>query len=324
MAEQAETRPAERSGTLEEAQDLLNTELPDPRFVDGAYLEWLYHQNPYGDAITGFRRSESGDRLDGHYALIPQRYRTPEAQIPFMFSLNAVSRSGSQRRGTFVSLTRELFARAAEAGFVGALGVTNDNSTRAVKRTDFRYLGPMPVIVRPHRGSVGKTGSAWTHTRISEATLTTELLDRALEDVDCTPRRGIANDWNADYLKWRLQAPHNRGYVLHEHPDVVAISTVHRAGPLPVAVLLKLLPRGAATERAPINANFVMEAIAGFHRAPAALYAGFNESAKITGYHPPRRLLPAPLNLNYVPFNGAIPTTGLHVATYEFLDCDAY
>jgi hypothetical protein len=173
MAEPRTGAAGSETGTFEEARELLNAELPDPRFVDDAYLDWLYRQNPYGPAITGFRRSgtapEAGtangagtvdgagagdpdtgerSRLDGHYALIPQRYVTPDGPIPFMFSLNAVSRSGSQRRGTFVSLTKELFARAAEAGYVGAIGVTNDNSTRAVKRTAFRYLGPMPVIAR--------------------------------------------------------------------------------------------------------------------------------------------------------------------------------
>ena len=42
------------AGTIQEARELLNAELPDQRFVDDQYLDWLYNKNPYGQAIRDF------------------------------------------------------------------------------------------------------------------------------------------------------------------------------------------------------------------------------------------------------------------------------
>ena len=309
------------AGTIQEARELLNAELPDQRFVDDQYLDWLYNKNPYGQAITGFRRNDQGV-LDGHYALIPQRYSTVDGPIPFMFSLNAVSRSGAQKKGHFVSLTKELFGRARDAGFVGAIGVTNDNSTRAVKRTDFRYLGPMPVIVRP---AVGRLRSTWSHHRVDAELLDGDFLERMLVDAPLEAQRGMRNLWTPEYLRWRLASPHNRGYVIHISDDLFVVSNQHRVGPVPVAVILKvLLRRPTAKPQAMLDGHDAMLAAARFHNAPASLYGGFNIDVQVEGWHPPRSRLPSPMNLNYVPFTGAIPVTTFDVETYEFLDCDAY
>lgn len=308
------------TGTLENARELLNAELPDPRFVDERYLRWLYHENPYGEGIYGFRYDDAG-RCVGHYGLIPQRYATPGGPIRFMFSLNAVSRTGGQRRGVFVSLTKELFARAAEADYVGAVGVTNDNSTRAVKRTAFRYLGPMPVVVQPRRPG-RKTADRWHHHSAADVCGNTALADELCGSLVRPARRGVRNEWTSQYLRWRLGSPNSRPYTVHSNDRFVVVSTVHHVGPVPVGVVLKVLAREAPTTA--ISGGEVMQAVAEFHGAPAALYAGFNCEVAIGGWHPPRRLLPAPLNLNYVPFNGTIPATSFDLETYEFFDCDAY
>ncbi|HEY8061024.1 MAG TPA: hypothetical protein VID94_19810, partial [Acidimicrobiales bacterium] len=67
--------------------ELLNAELPDPRFVDDAYLAWLYDRNPDGPAIQA-AADEGGVRV-AHYALVPQTYRNAAGEAPFLFSLNA-------------------------------------------------------------------------------------------------------------------------------------------------------------------------------------------------------------------------------------------
>jgi len=77
--------------------ELLNAELPDPRFVDEEYLTWLYYRNPVGPAIQA-AADEDGVRV-AHYALVPQTYRNAAGAAPFLFSLNAVTRRGTQRKG---------------------------------------------------------------------------------------------------------------------------------------------------------------------------------------------------------------------------------
>src|SRR5436190_5732495 len=68
--------------------ELLDAELPSPRFVDDAYLHWLYDENPYGPAIQ--RAADDGGVRVAHYAMVPQRYRGPDGVVPAAFSLNAV------------------------------------------------------------------------------------------------------------------------------------------------------------------------------------------------------------------------------------------
>ncbi len=64
--------------------ELLDHELPDPRFVDDRYLAWLYDENPDGPAIQA-EADEDGVRV-AHYALVPQTYRNAVGPAPFLFA----------------------------------------------------------------------------------------------------------------------------------------------------------------------------------------------------------------------------------------------
>ena len=62
-----------------------------------------------------------------------------------------------------------------------------------------------------------------------------------------------------------------------------------------------------------------------FHRAPYAVYAGFNAHVQVRGIQPPRRLQPSPLHLILRSLSPATSTrTSLALDTFEFLDMDAY
>ena len=67
-----------------------------------------------------------------HYALIPQRYRGPDGVVPAAFSLHAVMRSGTQRKGYFRQLGAEIYEEATAAGWQFSAGVCNDKSIGAV------------------------------------------------------------------------------------------------------------------------------------------------------------------------------------------------
>ena len=107
--------PSRTTTDNERNTELLAHELPDARYVDAGYLHWLYDENPYGPAIQR-GVDEDGVRV-AHYALIPQRYRGPEGVVPAAFSLHAVTRSGTQRKGYFQQLGAEIYAEAADAGW---------------------------------------------------------------------------------------------------------------------------------------------------------------------------------------------------------------
>ena len=305
--------------TLVEATDLLNIELPARRWRDESHLEWLYGANPFGPGIYGFRRT--GDRVDAHYALIPQEYRTPAGPMRMMFSLNAVTRAVAQRQGHFWSIAEEIYARALdEYGAQGIVGVSNDNSTPpVVKRLGWRLMGPLPVKVVPP--VVGRDHAA-DHHEVTPEFLTSPTFEELTSDVDHPVDWGWRNGYTPTYLRWRLGAPNIAPFHLHVDDDLIAVSLRSHFGPVPAAVIVKLLPRHDVA--APISAQRLIGAVCRAHGAPMAVYAGFNSRVSVHGVHPPRRLQPAPLNLIYRSLGDAAPKLTFRLDTFEFLDMDAY
>ena len=121
--------PAVTPGEL--GTESVAAELPAARYVDARYLHWLYDENPLGPSYDHHIDDDDGVRV-GHYALIPQRYRNRDGEQPFVFSLNAVARSGRQRRGFFGRIGSEIWSRAQADGVKFIVAVCNEKSTGAV------------------------------------------------------------------------------------------------------------------------------------------------------------------------------------------------
>jgi hypothetical protein len=296
--------------------ELLNAELPDRRFDGPDYLRWLYDENPDGSGFTGSR--DEGDVRVAHYALVPQRYRDAGGTGDFVFSLNAVSRAGSQRKGYFVEIGEEIFARASAGGRVAITAVANENSTPgAVKYLGYRHLGPMPVAVtlpNPFRGR------KWRSVVVTDEWLRSDDFVEIAAELDDHAATGWTPSWQVDNLRWRLARP--RGdYVVHIGPDLVAVSTRDTVRGLRFAVILKLLPRRGATG---LSGRAAVAAACRHHRAPVCVYAGLNAHVTIRGLPLPARLRPAPLNLLVRSLSADLDQRSLRLDTFEFLDCDAY
>ena len=298
--------------------ELLDAELPDPRFRDVSYLRWLYHENPHGEAFT--RSVDDDGRRVAHYGLIPQVYRDARGTAPFVFSLNAVTRSGTQRKGHFTTIARELYERAAGEGVRMVVGVSNENSTPpVVEKLGWRLYCPLPVRVvpRPARVPVG-----WRSSDVDEAYLASDQFAHDTAGLDRHPASEWTNCYTTEYLRWRLSSPNGPGFTVHVGPDLVAVSTRSQAGPVPMAVLLKVLPRaGTSGVR---RAGPVVGQVCRHHAAPACVYAGWNRCVRVRGMKPPRRLLPSPLNLIVKSLDVALDQDRFVLDTFEFLDMDAY
>jgi hypothetical protein len=301
--------------------ELLDAELPDARFVDDAYLHWLYDENPLGPAIQRSADDdgpESTGRRIAHYAVIPQEYRDASGATPNVFSLNAVVRSGTQRKGLFTKLGLEIYEEAAARGRTFAIGVCNEKSIGAVvKYMGWRNVGPLPVRVCPPLGRGGDV----THVAVDAAGLDAPEVQRVLTELDDHPARGYTNRHTPAYLRWRLSRPHAQ-YILHVGSDLVAISTVDQRFGVRAAVILKLLPRGGRS--GPISSRQMIAAVCRHHRAPYAVYAGWNAHVPVRGLQPPRRLQPSPLYLILRTLSAPLDQDDLVLDTFEFLDMDAY
>jgi hypothetical protein len=294
---------------------LLAAELPNHRLVDTAYLQWLYDANPCGRAITR-QVDDHGVRI-AHYAMIPQRYRGPAGPVPAAFSLHAVVRTGTQRKGMFRTLGQEVIDAATAAGWTFASGVCNDKSIgTVVKYLGWKTPGPLPVkLCLPHRRPTG------VDSMVVDDAFRGAPLDELARDLDASPVRSWTNSYTPEYLRWRLACPH-ASYAAHVDDDLVAFSTTDVRFGVRAAVILKLLPR--AGRSGPIAADALIGAACRFHRAPYAVYAGFNEHVTVAGVHPPRRLQPSPLHLILRAFSPEIDQDALSLDTFEFLDMDAY
>ena len=308
------TDPSDRARDNERNSALLAAELPAARYVDDAYLRWLYDENPYGPAI---QRSVDDDGVRvAHYALVPQRYRGSRGIVPAAFSLHAVVRSGSQRRGYFQELGAEIYEEASAAGWRFSTGVCNDKSIGAVtKYMGWKTPGPLPVkLCVPTR-----TGRGVTSLGVDADLLASTGFADLTGDLDAFPVEHWTNSYTTEYLRWRLACPSTR-FAIHRDEDLVAVSTTDTRFGVRAAVLLKLLRIGDR----PTSTDAMIGAACRFHRAPYAVYAGFNSRVRVRGVQPPRRLQPSPLHLILRSLAREIDQHALDVDTFEFLDMDAY
>jgi hypothetical protein len=228
-----------------------------------------------------------------------------------------VVRTGTQRKGMFRTLGQEVIDAATAAGWTFATGVCNDKSIgTVVKYLGWKTPGPLPVkLCVPLRRATG------VDSMTVDDSFRGAPLDELARDLDTFPVRTWTNSYPSEYLRWRLACPHAT-YAAHVADDLVAFSTTDVRGGLRAAVILKLLPRAGGSGS--VAADAVIAAACRFHRAPYAVYAGFNEHVTVTGIQPPRRLQPSPLHLILRAFSPEVDQDALRLDTFEFLDMDAY
>ena len=203
--------------------ELLRAELPAARYVDETYLRWLYDENPYGHAIQRAVDDE-GVRV-AHYALIPQRYRGRGGVVPAAFSLHAVVRSGTQRKGYFQAIGAEIYEEAAATGWQLSTGVCNDKSIGAVvKYMGWKTPGPLPVklCVPMH------AGRGVTSTLVDDGFRSSHEFADVTSGLDDFAVDQWTNSYTTEYLRWRLACPEHalraalerrpRGDHDHRHP----------------------------------------------------------------------------------------------------------
>ena len=268
------------------------------------YLEWLYRDNPCGHEVAV--NLVDGDACRAHYAVVPQTWRRGARTLPMSLSLNSAVSEASRGKGAFTRTARATYEAARARGIVGVLGVGNANSTHGlVKSLGFRFIAPLPVrvgVVAPIRArGVSLAG--------------VDELPQAL----FAPRAGSWEQaWDRETLRWRLASPRARDLLHHDGSGaIVSCRTRHRGAP--VAVILKTF----TTPGRRLAIGRLLAAAAHGHRTALYLYGGWNGDAHVPGVPIPRRLLPAPLNLTYLPLDATAPDT-LVPRTYELLDFDAY
>lgn len=313
---------------VERTRVLLRTVFDAPRFDDNEFLDWVYLRNPVGDVVAQNSDTDDGRRA-GHIGGVPVRLRRGQPgpdveEITTLMLLNSSVATWAQQRGLYVSLLKGIGEHAAQLGHAAVMGVANAQSTGpCIKGYGMMHLAQLPAMLCPPIGRASGVESHDVDAAFLDGPVYAEL-SRGLDDI---ASGGWVQRWTPDVLRWRLMTP-GATYSVHAAEDVFAVSTRTHFKGLPVAVLLKLLPRTLA-EPHPVDGSHIVAAASRHHRTPLVLYAGFNEFVRTRGVRLKQEWLPAPLNLLYKasPMDPRPPGSADHefrMSIFEFLDFDAY
>lgn len=298
-------------------QELLRQVLPSSRWDDLDFLTWVYDHDPLG-ALVPQNVDREGARLC-HIGGVPIELRSANDVGRFLILYNSSSAPEEQGKGTYVKTLFKLHGKARDLGFHGMMGVTNAASTGpATKGFKARMLGALPAKL-----CVPTTVRAPGHTHhIADASFLESLeFEKIVDELDASPAGQWTQRWTPEVMRWRLRWP-GQTYTLHVGPDLVAVSTTTAFKGVPLAVLLKVLPRGAA--RGPVPSDQMITAICRHHRAPALVYAGYNANVPVKGFRLRQDRIPSPLNLLFLSTSEHVDTDTFRFETFEFLDFDAY
>jgi hypothetical protein len=300
---------------LTKSAALINQLLPDSRFDDAEFLHWQYYDNPAGEAVR--LDVDKDDMRLAHFAAIPQFFRDATRRGRVVQVVNSATLPGYQGQGTFAELTLQAQITVDGRGVWFGYGITNEASTGAALHSlGAGLVTNLPVrIVLPSRRPTG------IRTEVcDEDFLGSSDFEEVARSIDGFDTDGWTQMWLPQNLRWRLKSPVN-SYSMHISKDLVMISTRAHAGPIPVAIIMKALPRGNPT--GPLDARSAIAAACRHHRAPFALHAGLNSHVRITGFSVPPRLRPVPLNLMALPIDPTIDPKNMKIDIYDFLDFDA-
>ena len=306
---------------LEQTAQLLNVVFaPDPPIVPEE-LHWFYNLNPEGSAPVG--RMDEGGQQVGNYALVPIRFDHSDGRVLRLgLGVDLAVHPTARGTGTFRSTVEESYRQGAEAGLDGILGVANaQSSSRMVETLGWRLLPSLPLRLLVPKWPLGLIETVLIDSNfLSEG----RLQDLLPQRTPAAPK-GFSTTWSADLLTWRLARPRGE-YALHIFEDFLAVSTRTSFSGLPVAVVLKAVPR-RLTE-GPVEGGHIAGAIALHHRTPLVVHWGVNPSVDFRGPAVPRRFLPRPLDLVLHVFgNGSglrFDREEFNITGFEFLDFDAY
>lgn len=303
--------------TNEQRVALLRSVLPNPRWDDTRFLDWVYDANPLGPLVP-LDVVEDG-RVVCHIGGVPVRLRSAEFEDTFVVLLNSSTAADAQGRGLYVKALLDIFAHCRAIEVAGGFGVTNARSTGpATKGLQAQPTGALPARAILPTALPSRRIRTYACT---PAFLESEEFDRLTADLDDFPARDFVTRWTTEYLRWRLQFPHTQ-YLMHVSDELVGITTRAVIKHVPVTVLTKFLPRGG---RGGVLDPWRMIATACLrHRTPVAVYAGYNAHVRVPGFPIDQGRLPAPLNLLVMSTHDALPNEEFRFDTFELLDFDVF
>ena len=281
-------------------------------------LRWYYEDNPVGPAAVG--RVEQDQRRLGNYALIPQRFRSPDGETRTLgVGVDLAVSPEARGAGVFRRTVEDSYARAIDLGHDGILGVANANSApRMVATLGWRALDPLPVTLALPVGRPGGFTEMIADRNSMGGRQFEEIASAGFLEVTDP---GFAPDWDPGLLRWRLSRPGFR-YWLHVHEELVVVSTRTQVSGLRFGVILKTLARPGYAGS--IRGGSVAASVARVHRSPLVIHWGRTPWVRYRGIPLPQSRMPSPLSLVLHRHHDGFDEHRFELSAFEFLDFDAY
>ena len=297
-------------------QKLLRSVFNNEKFATDDYLRWLYLNNPSGKAITIDINDDEG--LLGHLAVVPTLFSNETNTSKIGLAIHVAVHKRGRKLGLFRKMAPEIAEKCKELDFGAIIGLANRLATPGWKKSDYEVIAPLPVCLL---SALPFWSPDTTNHPVTDEFLTSPAFGDLLGRIDFTGRSGWEPTWSPEKLRWRLIAP-GATYTLHIGPSGAFISTASKVKGMTVAIILKTFPFLNSPSK---NATHLLRAIAKFHKTPFLIYGGTNRNFKISGINIPRKYRPSPLNFIYKKLSDSpVFKSPLELATFEFLDFDAY
>ena len=139
-------RIVERSAEgLGEVAAFLRSAFPRGGHLSAEYLDWMYCQNPDGEAVAV--NAYDGKELIGHVAFVCGRSRVLGRDESCVLGVNAATAPGKRRQGLFKALFGRCCEIAVEQSYTLLLTTANATSMLALETVGFQNLGLLDVRV---------------------------------------------------------------------------------------------------------------------------------------------------------------------------------
>jgi len=167
------------------------------REMTPAFWRWRYQESPWGQGMM--RVALDGDKMVGHFGVIPMRVQFQSTIYPAVFPMTAMTHPDYAGRGIFTRLMSETYGSAREQGFPLVYGFFNRNSYSA--NVKFGYhdvitLNPLTKTLSPAE-SDGDRDSYIAAVAVFDGAFD-RLWDKIKQEyVAIVPRTG-------EFLNWRF------------------------------------------------------------------------------------------------------------------------
>jgi len=171
------------------------------------FWKWKFERGPFGKGII--KLMFDGDKLIGHYSVIPMNIEIQSWPVRAVFSLNTLTHPDYQGQGIFTCLARETYKECQHLGFRLVYGFPNGNAYHGLtKRLGWQGFGKMNLL---HKGLQEEA----YRPQLSKHVHKIYQIERFGEDIN-TLWHEVEGEYNVivprskEFLNWR--------YV--EHPQV--------------------------------------------------------------------------------------------------------